>query len=348
MHTAPRVPVILLTGFLGAGKTTLLNRLLAGGLHGECLAAIVNDIGAIGIDGRTVRAGALTVREVASGCICCSAGDEFGATLDAVLTEVQPVAIVVETSGVANPSVLLTVLQDERLRLETVVTVLDAATFARARRYARVVEWQVAFADLVLLNKADLADAATLAAAETLVHEINPRAAIVRAVRGALDPDLLVGTLASDRRARWMAASPDLARVAHSHDGEPDRGHLATDDIATVAWQTERPLRRAALETALQDLALHGVFRAKGLVTLAGTDERALVNYVAGRYEIEEREAAAGPSQLVCIGKGRELDRAAIARGWVACVAPVVPFPGTIGEGGEAGSAQLRPGAGAG
>jgi G3E family GTPase len=176
----PRVPVVLLTGWLGAGKTTLLNHLLATGLGGRRVAVIVNDIGEIGVDGRLVQAGALTVAEIASGCICCSAGDEFDATLDRVYRELRPEAILVETTGVANPLALLTVLEDARFRLDTVVTVVDAAEFARYHRYAVVVELQVAFADLIVFNKADLATPDQMRESERLVRQFNERAACLR------------------------------------------------------------------------------------------------------------------------------------------------------------------------
>jgi G3E family GTPase len=377
-----RVPVVLLTGWLGAGKTTMLNHLLTTGLNGRRVAVVVNDIGAIGVDGRLIQTGALTVMEVESGCICCSAGDEFDATLDQIYSEVKPEAILIETSGVANPMALLTVLEDARFRLDTVVTVIDAEGFPRYRHHATVVELQVMFADLIVFNKADLVTEEAMAESEASVKAINDRAVCLRAERGRVDPALLFGVLPTDyradlpafiaaQRAAAEARHPDWAtppppaplpersfepgrtltvlptadahethdddhlheRHHHSHGHHHDHDHsdplhgyhLERDAIVTVEWSSEAALDQDALEAALDRLAGMGVYRAKGIVTLAQTPpQRCVVNLVAGRYELELRPWLDGPSQLVCIGKAGLLDGRAIRHGWENCVvAPV-------------------------
>lgn len=387
------VPVVLLTGFLGAGKTTLLNHLLVTGLNGRRLAVIVNDIGEIGVDGRLVRGAAGTVLELASGCICCSAGEEFGVTLDAVLADLAPEALLIETTGIANPAALLEILDDERLRLDTVVTVVDAENYMVYRRYARVLELQVRFADIIALNKADLADEATLLSAEEDVRATNARAVIVRAVRGRLDPRLLFGTLPTEyrddlaafvegQRSAFAAANPDWAaaetppvdddsthprsgdhptesyaerraRDAAAHPVEQHRGredghdphhdhrrdrddslhgyHLERDGISTLELETGGPLALGPLQRLLAGLRGQGVYRAKGIVSLAGSPGvRHVANVIAGRYYLEELGAGHGPSQLVCIGKREEMRVAQIVRRWRACAAPVATGGETV------------------
>ena len=161
------VPVVLVAGFLGAGKTTVVNHLLAHA-GGRRIAAVVNDFGAINIDAELITGAADGVVSLSNGCICCSLEGDLLRTLAALLRrDPQPEVIVIETSGVADPSDIVRNLMDPMIwreaPLETVLCVVDA-TAPVAMLDDALLRSQVRAADIVALSKVDLADAAELRA----------------------------------------------------------------------------------------------------------------------------------------------------------------------------------------
>jgi G3E family GTPase len=198
-----RVPLVILTGFLGAGKTTLLNRLLrrraerAGQERGK-LAVVVNELGEVGIDGALLggREGELARQiELPGGCVCCVLGDDLERTLVEIARENPGLhAIVLETTGVAEPLPIAWAAQrapaDERVRLAAVVTVVDAANFRASRALSPAVDAQVAYADVLLVTKAELAGPGETAAVEAAIRTSAPRA--------------LVWIQGTDEHAAWL------------------------------------------------------------------------------------------------------------------------------------------------
>ena len=222
----------MVTGFLGSGKTTLVNRLLArraerGEVRGK-LGVIVNELGAIGIDGALLGTGGARQVELPGGCVCCVLGDELDRTLlDLVANNPNLEAIVLETTGAAEPPPIAWALEREpvagAVRLAAVVTLVDALTFASARSVldaasaVNAIDAQLAYADVLMVTKAELAGDVATAAAIAEVREINPRA------------ELRVAT--TDEHAAWLEqllADPDLERVGSDAPGHP--GHVHTDE----------------------------------------------------------------------------------------------------------------------
>src|ERR1700748_2566340 len=251
-----KIPVTIITGFLGAGKTTLVRHLMQNP-QGRRLAILVNEFGDLGIDGESLKGGADAncpedaIVELTNGCLCCTVADDFVPTIEALLARPQPPDhILIETSGLALPKTLLKAVESPDLRAritgDGVIAVADAeavadgrfapdlAAIARQRQadesidhdtpLGEVCEDQVACADIVILNKADLVDPVRLAAArKTILAEAPRNIPVLDIIEGRIDPRVVLGLGA--------AAEDDLdARPSH-HEQHEEHDH---DDFDTI------------------------------------------------------------------------------------------------------------------
>ena len=336
------IPATVITGFLGAGKTTLLRHLVehAGGRR---LALLVNEFGAVGVDADTMRGCGIPaceeadIVELANGCLCCTVADEFLPAMQALLDRPDPPEhIVIETSGLALPKPLLKAFNwpgiRERVTVDGVITVVDGPAVAAGRfaddpeavdrqraedpgldhdnPLAEVYEDQLACADLVVLNKADLLDADGLDRLRRQVAASLPRAVqVVPARHGQLDPAVVLGLAA--------AAEHDLDARPSCHDAEDgEHEHDDFESFVVPLPETEAP---AALLTRLRGLAeTHKVLRMKGFAAVAGKPMRLAIQGVGARFsQAFDRPWKPGEPRaghLVVIGQAG-LDRAAIERG---------------------------------
>ena len=293
-------PVVILTGFLGAGKTTLINRLLAHGAAGR-IGVIVNELGEVGVDGALLGSDARRV-ELPGGCVCCVLDDELEKTLiDLVDSYPHLAAIVLETSGAAEPAPISWTLERiaERVRLAADDTLVDAENFAASRAVSTAVAAQIAYADVLLVTKGELRD-------DAAVRALNPRAPIHHG--------------SADDHAWWLEGllvDPDVERVG-THD-EHEHGHAHVHDIASVSIAAPGTLDLEELEDQLGALPATYV-RLKGIVRAIDprTDARGwfAVHRVGLRVSSEPVGAPPWPDgKLVALGT--DLDAAALA----ACVA---------------------------
>ena len=239
MSDAPstKIPVTVLTGYLGAGKTTLLNRILSE-QHGQRYAVIVNEFGEIGIDNDLVVGADEEVFEMNNGCICCTVrGDLIRIVEGLMKRKGQFDAIIVETTGLADPApVAQTFFVDEdvqeRSRLDAVVTVADAKWLSDRLKDAPEAKNQIAFADVIILNKTDLVNAAELAEVEGRIRAINPYAKLHKTTRCQVPLDAVLGRNAFDLERileiepEFLACGPDCddPHHDHAHHGH-DHGH---------------------------------------------------------------------------------------------------------------------------
>ena len=207
----------MLTGFLGAGKTTIVNRLLArrAATDGRAkLAVIVNELGQVGIDGRLLADDSTKQVELPGGCVCCALGDELDRTLIDIAATPDLEAILLETTGAAEPIPIAWAADREpvvqSVRMTAVVTVVDAVNVVASRDVSDAVDAQIAYADVVLVTKADVASAAELEGALAVIAELAPRALVRR------------GTTSD--HAAWLdeiLRDPDIAALADRPVGEP-------------------------------------------------------------------------------------------------------------------------------
>jgi len=260
------IPFTVIGGFLGAGKTTLLNRLLRGAT-GRRFAVMVNDFGALDIDGRLLADHGGDTIALANGCLCCTIGDSLVTTLLALLERPQRFDhIVVEASGVADPGRIadLAVLEPRLVR-DGVIVVVDAAEVRQRvadRRVADTITRQLAAADLLVLNKIDLAQDPALVRGWLSMQSAAP---ILAASHAAVPLDLLFG----------------LDRHGTSN------GAATADGFASWSYEWSEPVERETVLAMLRDAA--GVLRAKGIVRFADAPgRRSVVHLVGRRLDVSE------------------------------------------------------------
>ena len=219
-----KIPVTVLTGYLGAGKTTLLNRILTEP-HGKKFAVIVNEFGEIGIDNDLVVGADEEVFEMNNGCICCTVRGDLIRIIEGLMKRKGKFdAIIVETTGLADPApVAQTFFVDDdvsaRARLDAVITVVDARWLKDQLKDAPEVKNQIAFADVIVLNKIDLVTAEELAEAEKNIRAINAYTTIHKTSRSAVSLDAVLGKNAFDLD-RILDIAPEFLEDVHVHHDE--------------------------------------------------------------------------------------------------------------------------------
>ena len=217
-----QVPVTVLTGYLGAGKTTLLNRILSE-QHGKKYAVIVNEFGELGVDNDLVVNADEEVFEMNNGCICCTVRGDLIRIIEGLMKRKDKFdGILVETTGLADPGpVAQTFFTDDdvkaRTRLDAIVTVVDAKHFLGQLEQGDEAEEQVAFADVILLNKTDLVSADDLAKVEGKIKSINPYARIHRTQKSKIELAAILDKGAFDLK-RILEFEPDFLEHGHDHD----------------------------------------------------------------------------------------------------------------------------------
>jgi cobalamin biosynthesis protein CobW len=323
-----KIPATIITGFLGAGKTSLLRHLVANAA-GRRLALVINEFGEIGIDRELLlgcgieSCSADDVVELANGCICCTVAEDFLPALEKLLDRPDPPEhILIETSGLALPKPLVQAFNwpeiKARVTVDGVVAVIDAPALATGRFADTTPELvhdnpldevfgdQLACADLVVLNKTDLTDAATLDLAEREIGlRLRPQARHVRAAFGKVAPSVLLGLSA--------AAEDDLASRPSQHDLEGEHDH---DDFDSFVVALGPVTNSAALAASLSGvIATHDILRVKGFLAVPGKDFRCVVQAVGPRienyFDRPWRDDEARASRLVVIGR-KGIDRVAI------------------------------------
>ncbi|WP_430437324.1 CobW family GTP-binding protein [Oceanibaculum nanhaiense] len=293
------LPVTVIGGYLGAGKTTLVNHLLRHP-EGRRLAVLVNEFGDLPIDADLIERRDEDMIAIAGGCVCCSYGSDLIEALERLLTlDPRPDHLLIEASGVALPGGIassLTLLMG--YRLDAVLVLADAETIrARAadRYLGDTIARQLADADLVLLNKADLVSSDYLAETGEWLAGASPRARIVTATNAAPPADLVLG-IATER----------LPAYEHAH-------HHHSAGYDTASFPVTAPADAEALARALADPALE-LLRAKGFVPVADGRLRT-IQTVAQRWSVSAAPVGlAGPGRLVAIALPGQLDRDAILR----------------------------------
>lgn len=282
-------PLTVIGGFLGAGKTTLVNHLLR--TAERRWGVLVNDFGALNIDAALIADQGGQTLALSNGCVCCTIGDDLGEALN-TLARAAPEHIIVEASGVADPwRIAQLALVEPGFTLEPIVVLADATALAAGladRWTADTLARQLAFAELIVLNKTDLATQAQVQSARAAIARIRPQARLVETAQARLAADALRFPNAPRPAASRFAADSPPAFV-------------------TMTWIPPGPLDRARLRALLGELP-PSVLRIKGAFPEpVGT---ALLQYAAQRWAFTEAPADLPPG-LVCIGTPEMPDLAA-------------------------------------
>jgi cobalamin biosynthesis protein CobW len=338
----PKIPTTVITGFLGAGKTTLIRDLLES-VEGTRIALIINEFGDVGVDGEILKGCGDEVCteddiiELANGCICCTVADDFVPTMTKLLGRPNPPDhIIIETSGLALPQPLIRAFNwpeiKARVTVDGVVTLVDGPAYAEGRfadnmdalevqRMAdegldhevpmqELFNDQLNCADLVLLNKADLMDAASLARVSSeLAALVRPGTRLIATSQGGMDAETLLGIGAS--------AEDDMGNRLSTHEMEGEEQH-DHDDFVTLSMPLAEVADREALLARIKAaIVAQDILRVKGFVSLTGAASRLLIQAVGPRidsyFDRPWNTGEARKGALVIIGQ-KGLDFEAVKR----------------------------------
>jgi G3E family GTPase len=340
---AEKIPVTVLTGYLGAGKTTLLNRILSED-HGQKFAVIVNEFGNIGIDNDLIVGADEEVFEMNNGCVCCTVRGDLIRIIEGLLKRRDKFdAILVETTGLADPApVAQTFFVDadvrDAARLDAVVTVADAKWLGARLKDAPEAKNQIAFADVILLNKIDLVSTDEVNDIEARIRAINPYAKLHKTVNCALPLDAVLRRNAFDLE-RILDLEPeflsdddhhdhgDHEHEHHGHDHKEPHGlkHYHDEEMQTVALSVDKDIDPEKFIPWLQDYVQQegaSILRLKGILAFKNEPRRFVFQGIHMLFEGDlQREWEQGEkrrSKLVFIG--RNLPKDTLRQGFLACM----------------------------
>ena len=318
-----KIPVTVITGYLGSGKTTLLNHILTQ-QHGRKVAVIVNEFGEVGIDGQLiVQDSDEQLIEFNNGCLCCTVRGDLIETITKLRERAGELdAILIETTGLADPApVASTFFVSEEVRsgtrLDAFVTVVDAINLEQNLEQSVEAQEQVAFADIVLINKIDLATDDAVARIERKVRSLNPLARIHRSAQGVIDLGLILDSNAFQLEAKLQVDPAFLDDHEHEHDPA----------ISSFVLRESRPIDMNRFMTWMTPLLQEQgdrVLRTKGVFNAHSFKERVVFQSVRmlttmSRLALWDDTVETRHSEYVVIG--RNLDQAAFAAGFAKCVA---------------------------
>ncbi|WP_204137141.1 GTP-binding protein [Halomicronema sp. CCY15110] len=352
------MPVTIITGFLGSGKTTLLNHILSN-QEGLKTAVLVNEFGEIGIDNDlliTTDDSDDTMVELSNGCICCTINNDLMDAVYKVLERQDKIDyLVVETTGLADPlPIALTFLGTELrdlTRLDSIITVVDAENYSLDLFNSQAAYNQIAYGDILLLNKADLVDEADLDLLEVKIRDIKEGARIMRTTRSEVPLPLIlsVGLFESDQYFGQDAepahdhdhahhdhdhhehehhdhsnCDHDHGHCEHDHEHEHEHAHhhsdhLAIDGFTSLSFESDRPFAIRKFQHFLDNQLPENIFRAKGILWFEESPKRHIFHLSGKRFSLDDDQWKGEPkNQLVLIGQN--LDHAALREQLNSCL----------------------------
>ncbi len=314
------MPVTIITGFLGSGKTTLLNYILQN-CQDLKVAVLVNEFGDINIDSQLLVSVDENMMELTNGCICCTINDGLLDAVYSVLERNDRIDyLIVETTGIADPlPIALTFLDtdlQELTRLDAILTLVDVETFTKDHFESDAALNQIAYGDIILLNKTDLVPEKKVNELEQFIRDVKAGARILRSQYGKVPLPLIldVGFSQPELFASAQESSHDHHHDEHHHHS----AHLANDGFMSVSFQSDRPFSLVKFQKFLEDLD-ENIFRAKGIIWFKESSLRHIFQLSGKRIELQtDQWQQQRSNQLVFIG--RNLNAAQIQEQLTNCL----------------------------
>lgn len=328
------VPVTILTGFLGAGKTTLLNHILTAN-HGQKIAVIVNEFGEVGIDNQLVVGADEEIFEMNNGCICCTVRGDLIRILGELMRAKQGLGrqqvnfdrVIIETTGLADPApVAQTFFVDPHIEafytIDSIVTLVDARHAEQHLDEGHEAQEQVAFADVLLLNKIDLVEEMELEKLEKRLKAMNPTAKIFRTENSIIELDKILGIHSFDLDKK-IELDPHFLEEEDEH-----HHHHHDDTVKSFVLREDRPLDLVKLERLMNLLVRdfgENLFRYKGILSIQGVDRRIVFQGIhmlfASTADRLWKPGEKRVSEIVFIG--RNLDKKMFEDAFAQCVVKI-------------------------
>jgi G3E family GTPase len=331
------LPVTIITGFLGSGKTTLLNHILTN-QQGLKTAVLVNEFGEIGIDNELIVSTEDDMVALNNGCVCCTINEDLVQAVHKVLERPEKIDyLVVETTGLADPlPVALTFLGTElrdMTRLDSIVTTVDCANFSLDLFNSQAAYSQIAYGDVIILNKTDLVDEADVDALEVRIRDIKEGARILRTQKSQVPLPLIlsIGLFESDKYYDAAESKHEHHHhdQEHHHDRDHDHdcghdhhdrdhdhhhhhhsNHLENDGFTSLSYESDKPFAIRKFQYFLDNQMPENVFRAKGILWFDESPKRHIFHLSGKRFTLEDDEWKGQPkNQLVLIGQNLDSDK---------------------------------------
>jgi G3E family GTPase len=348
------MPVTIVTGFLGSGKTTLLNHILSDRQDLK-VAVLVNEFGDINIDSQLLVSIEEGMLELSNGCICCTINEDLVEAVYRVLEREEKVDyMVIETTGVADPlPIIMTFLGTElrdMTRLDSIVTMVDSATFTPEHFDSEAAFKQVLYADITILNKTDLANTEQIINLEAYIKSVKEGARILHSKHGEVPLNLILDVEYNNPNDYADLVKEEIPQSegyaneqteqdshkhhdthsheshAHNHDRHAHEhhhhhsSHLDNDGFVSISFEGDRPFDLKKFETFLQVHLPAEVFRAKGILWFATSEDRHIFQLSGARFNLDGEPWQSSPkNQLVFIG--RNLDAANLRQQLTDCFA---------------------------
>ncbi|XHU96067.1 MAG: GTP-binding protein [cyanobacterium endosymbiont of Rhopalodia gibba] len=303
------LPVTIITGFLGSGKTTLLNYILTN-QEGLKTAVLVNEFGEIGIDNELIVTTEDNMVELNNGCICCTINEDLVQAVYKVLERPEKVDyLIVETTGIADPlpvalTFLGTELRDMTL-LDSIITMVDCSNFSLDLFNSQAAYSQIAYGDIIILNKTDLVDKSDVDSLEIRIRDIKEAARIVRTQQSEVPLPLILSVGLFDS-SKYFASKE--AKKNHKHENKHHHhdhsNHLDNDGFISISFESDKPFSVRKFQDFLDNQLPENVFRAKGILWFDESPKRHIFHLSGKRFTLEDDEWKGEPkNQIVLIGQ---------------------------------------------
>jgi G3E family GTPase len=303
------LPVTIITGFLGSGKTTLLNYILTN-QEGLKTAVLVNEFGEIGIDNELIVATEDNIVELSNGCVCCTINEDLVQAVYKVLERPEKIDyLIVETTGVADPlPVALTFLGTElrdMTHLDSIITMVDCSNFSLDLFNSQAAYSQIAYGDIIVLNKTDLVNKSDVNALEIRIRDIKEAARILRTQQSEVPLPLILSVGLFDS-SQYFASKE--AKKNHEHENEHHHhdhsNHLENDGFISISFESDKPFSVRKFQYFLDNQLPENIFRAKGILWFDESPKRHIFHLSGKRFTLEDDEWKKEPkNQIVFIGQ---------------------------------------------